>query len=533
MQDRTFSIGIVTFPYGGNGGVANEYPGVGDYKTQITLKAKADPRIKGIHEAAFCDTPITMTRNQAVLWARQVGVDFLLMIDSDMHPDCEMREDPEAKPFWDTSLDFCIKNYDQGPNVVCAPYCGPPPIENVYVFEWVLGSNDCPNDKGRIEQITRERATTLRGIHPCAAQPTGLILFDMRAFELTDPAPYYNELRKQGRTREEALAIIRPWFYYEWEDIYQSKKASTEDVTATRDISFMGWLQHGRDTIYCNWDAWAGHVKPKVVRKPRPLDSKSMHAQYRFAVEQKQTQDKKLRFVGAGQKLEPCPKFEEQPIRHVLEERFIVLPPNDGLSRIGMATPKCDLDELSRIVQEVKPKLAVEIGSWVGESALAICKSLPEDGRLICVDHFQGSPHDGSGRMAARNGSQAVKEAFLKNTEVYRESGQLELWDMSDAKAKSQFCLDSLPPIDFLYLDADHEYEFVKRQIVDWSKFMSPEGVIAGHDYNNLFPGVMRAASEMFDAHVWGDKHDVWYAKVKDLKVQNGKVHEPVAGTTC
>jgi hypothetical protein len=531
MQDRKFTLAIASFPYGGNGGMKNEYPGVRDFLIEVARKTKGDPRIADVFQCDFSDTPITMTRNQAVTWARQVEADFLLMIDSDMQPDCERRDDPEAKPFWDTSWDFVMQHYDKGPNVVCAPYCGPPPISNVYAFYWALDENDCPNDKGRIVQYTREEASRMVGIQPCAAQPTGLILFDMRAFDLTDPLKFYNELRAKGRSREEALALVHPWFYYEWEDVYHSQKASTEDVTATRDMSFHGWLEYGRDTIYTNWDAWAGHVKPKVVRKPRPLDAKTMHAQYRCAVELKQTNEAKMVFIGAGENSDK-PPFE-QSISHALEEqqfeeRMIVVPPDDGIDRIGSATPYRDTFTLTALISQFKPKLVVEIGSWVGESALAICKGLSPSSKLVCIDHFLGSPGDGSGTFATRVGSEKVKETFLRNTKAYRESGQLTLWDVSNNEAL-KIADSKVLTIDFLWLDANHEYDFVKHQILDWSKFMAEDGIIAGHDFDTGFPGVERAVRELFCEFTHIPDTAVWYAKVCDLRQpQNGKVYEHV-----
>lgn len=524
MKDRTFNIAFASFPYGGNGGMSNEYPAVRNFLIEVISKAKSDPRIDEIHQRDFSDTPITMTRNQAVLWARQVGADFLLMIDSDMEPDCELREDLEAKPFWDTSFDFCVKHYDDGPNVVCAPYCGPPPISNVYVFYWSLDENDCLNDRGSIDQYSREQAAMMRGIQPVAAQPTGLILFDMRAFELTDPANFYKHLRQQGKSVEEAKALVHPWFYYEYSDIYQTQKCSTEDVTATRDMSFHGWVATGRETIYCNWDAWAGHVKPKVVRKPRPLDAKAMHAQYRHVVQENQTFDRKMIFVDPGSKSEK-PSRPEQSVEE-----------SDRIIHIGMHTPLHDLDALSLLVGTNRPNLAVEVGSWVGESALAICQALPEGGKLICVDAFLGSSQDGSGRVATMVGPDAVKEAFLANTAEFREKGVLQLWEMLDSDAVRKFdyyqnSQGTAPKIDFLYLDADHEYDFVKRQIEKWTPLMSEDGIIAGHDFEVGFPGVEKAVRECFSEFTHIEGTAVWYARVKDrnLKPQNGKVHERVS----
>jgi hypothetical protein len=58
------------------------------------------------------------------------------------------------------------------------------------------------------------------------------------------------------------------WFYYEYTDQYQQHKGSTEDVTATRDISIHGMLELGYNPLRVNWDAWAGHWKVKCVDKP-------------------------------------------------------------------------------------------------------------------------------------------------------------------------------------------------------------------------------------------------------------------------
>jgi hypothetical protein len=82
----------------------------------------------------------------------------------------------------------------------------------------------------------------------------------MRVFELTEP-------KKEGD---------KPWFYYEHPDIYQSQKASTEDVTMTRDVSLVGTQKLGYNPVFCNWDAWAGHWKPKCVGKPVVIEAKSV-----------------------------------------------------------------------------------------------------------------------------------------------------------------------------------------------------------------------------------------------------------------
>jgi hypothetical protein len=55
--------------------------------------------------------------------------------------------------------------------------------------------------------------------------------------------------------------------------------------------------------------------------------------------------------------------------------------------------------------------------------------------------------------------------------------------------------------LDCVFIDAEHTYEGVKRDIAIWLPKVRPGGWIGGHDYDNLprFPGVRRAVDEAFD----------------------------------
>lgn len=52
--------------------------------------------------------------------------------------------------------------------------------------------------------------------------------------------------------------------------------------------------------------------------------------------------------------------------------------------------------------------------------------------------------------------------------------------------------------MDFVYIDADHNYEGVLKDIQIWYPKVKPNGVFAGHDYAGNCPGVMRAVDEFF-----------------------------------
>jgi hypothetical protein len=260
---------------------------------QTVRKMDRDPRIAEVVSLTYCDTPIPMLRNRAVLDARKAECRYLLMIDSDMAPDLPY---PGARPFWDAAWEFLMERnreewsfreceYALGeggpgntfaemnakafaefpPATVAAPYCGPPPDECVFIFEWQSYESDTPNPNFRLSMVPRESAAIRTGIAEAAALPTGLILYDMRVFDVLPP----------------------PWFRYE-HDPLEAEKHTTEDVYQTRNASLLHLPQ------YAAWDSWAGHVKTKVVGKPLLVTRDQVHASLRQAV---------LRGVDSGDRL--------------------------------------------------------------------------------------------------------------------------------------------------------------------------------------------------------------------------------------
>lgn len=65
--------------------------------------------------------------------------------------------------------------------------------------------------------------------------------------------------------------------------------------------------------------------------------------------------------------------------------------------------------------------------------------------------------------------------------------------------------------LDFVFIDASHDYESVKADIAAWTPKVKPGGMVLGHDWNpERFPGVIQAVTErfgqpqLFPDHVWG-----------------------------
>lgn len=282
MPAQKFNVGFCFFPYGGNGGTSSETPDIRKWLIPTLKKMYADPRIGDIFSEDFSDTPITMTRNKAVEWAQKCpeGIDILVMIDSDQSPDIMLAIDPTAKPFWDSSFDFFCQHYSKGPCVIFGAYCGPPthPLgwgeENPYVFTWANRNSHEPTDM-RLAGMTREHAAMMTGIGEMGAGPTGLIMFDMRAFDLLPKPYFYYDYEQQG---------LECPHCHQRERGPETEKSATEDVNLTRNISLAGIVKLGYNPLYCNWDAWAGHWKPKCVGKPRVITASQVGMHLKQAV---------------------------------------------------------------------------------------------------------------------------------------------------------------------------------------------------------------------------------------------------------
>lgn len=516
MTERKLTIGIARPTYGGNGGVANEAPDIGTWLMNVALKCQEDSRIDGLMHQVFCDTPISMVRNDMIGWALQSGVDVLLMVDSDQAPDMY----PDGKPFFDSSFDFLYKHWERGPCMIVAPYCGPPPHptrggeENVYVFRWANAETETDSPHLRLEAFSRTEASAKAGIEECGAGPTGLCMIDMRLFT--------------------QKIITEPYFDYEWEDdgpqcphCHQPtpgprrQKASTEDVFFFRNLSLNALEKLGYNPLYCNWDSWAGHWKPKCVGKPTGLKADQVHAQLRKAVLENQSAHVKTKvFTPSNRMKELMAKRPAVAVNgHATNGHVEHKPESSPIPDFqwGATMNEADLNSIKRFMtMPAKEKylhdkkfVLVELGTHVGHTARALADHLAHfcGYEVHSVDTFLPSE-----RMKNVPNPPDKYEEFKRNAGPRLDVTIFPHRNTTDDAAKV-WPKDKL--IDFLFIDASHEYEQVKRDILNWGKFVRPGGIICGHDYSHFYPGVKRAVHEVFGWDRISIEQTVW-AVVKE-----------------
>lgn len=148
-----------------------------------------------------------------------------------------------------------------------------------------------------------------------------------------------------------------------------------------------------------------------------------------------------------------------------------------------------------------KMKSIVEVGSWKGRST----KSLLDTGKKVyAVDTWEGSndPNDETKELAKK---EDVFEVFKKNVGHYEN---LKIVKKDSRQAAKLFSDKS---VDMVFIDANHTYEEVKKDIEAWAP--KARKLICGHDYADGWPGVKKAVEE-----IYGDKFrltgSIWFVEV-------------------
>lgn len=558
MQPRKLNVLFVFYSYAGNSTGTSEISALRQWFVPLIVKLKTDPwyleRIGTIDEQTIADTPITMSRNQSVVLARECGADVLVMVDSDMVPDVHLKSDPHAQPFFESSFKFLYEHFDKGPAVIAAPYGGCPPHENMFVFCWDTLMNAGDETRFVLRQYERDEARKMAGIQHAAALPTGLIMYDVRAFELIEPSSKpksetLDDLLCGKITKAQALHAMQDgWFHYEWHDQRAHKKASTEDVQNTRDISLAGQAVLGFNPVYCNWDAWAGHNKVWTVGKPQKYTTENISTSFQQAVQNKDSiQERIVEFNtvlpennGSGRVL------------HAKDEMAASLPPEirqrlnhsdysgERLVSYKYMTGFEEHDAIAKLVRAESARLGrklnvIEVGSYVGESAVTMARTECCE-HILCVDNFASITPEWQAEIgAAIGGPDTLRKLFLKNTRrhecIHLEEGLSA--DVASRVELAKLFRDGIGKADLIFIDADHSYESVYADIVAWFPHLEQGGVIFGHDYHAQdFPGVAQAVHDAFgdDAKPLGEGVAAHFWIVRSGEVKDHRANGKCSG---
>eukprot|EP00439_Symbiodinium_sp_Y106_P058505 s4576_g8.t1 len=144
---------------------------------------------------------------------------------------------------------------------------------------------------------------------------------------------------------------------------------------------------------------------------------------------------------------------------------------------------------LSMLAQEGRELRAAEVGVFKAGTSSRLL-DLFENLRILLVDpyHLHTENHTAefqqleefyvSSKSTFLEASRATQRFRQRASFVLQSSGSLQ-WLRGD--------------LDFVFLDGDHRYSSVRRDLKVFWPLLRPHGILAGHDFSPTFPGVVEA----------------------------------------
>jgi len=161
-------------------------------------------------------------------------------------------------------------------------------------------------------------------------------------------------------------------------------------------------------------------------------------------------------------------------------------------------------DLLASWINKYKFKRVAELGVLDGNTASTIIENCPDLEHYVGIDMWEKPHKYPPGTYLGPIGDQSRK--------VYEELNLNDLYLLTLNKInkvligeKPKVTLIKKPTsiacamfeddyFDLIFIDADHSYEGVKRDILDWKNKVRSGGMLCGHDFS--WPGILKAITE-------------------------------------
>lgn len=157
---------------------------------------------------------------------------------------------------------------------------------------------------------------------------------------------------------------------------------------------------------------------------------------------------------------------------------------------------------LMTVVRRMHPTLVAEIGSWKGDSAIAVAReldALAAPGSVLCVDTWLGGVEhilgdgDNGNWLRREHGFPQIYRQFLANVMHAGMQGRIiPVPQTSTIAARLLAHLGVRPQV--IFLDASHDFIDLSIDLSLYWPLLAEGGVIVGDGYTKFWPGVIAAA---------------------------------------
>lgn len=168
----------------------------------------------------------------------------------------------------------------------------------------------------------------------------------------------------------------------------------------------------------------------------------------------------------------------------------------DGISQL------CGLITMIEYIFDKKPDAHIwcEIGSGMGESA-SIMLGFSKIHKLFCIDNWSITNNYFQEFHTPANFDvdfSKMKDIFYKRLSSQISKNRcIPIYGRSDDLALTA----DIDSIDVVYIDAEHTFEAVKKDLNIWFNKINSGGFLCGHDYTHCWPGVIKAVNEFVESN--------------------------------
>jgi hypothetical protein len=168
-------------------------------------------------------------------------------------------------------------------------------------------------------------------------------------------------------------------------------------------------------------------------------------------------------------------------------------------------------DWLCAMINKNNYSVGAEIGCAKGSTTRVLLARNP-DLKLYAVDLWSVIP-EGNAKDDTYDTwkFEPLKQTFNSVTKPYRNRMTILKgisWEMAGKVADKS--------LDFIFIDAGHDAESVKKDIIAWTPKVKDGGLISGHDFN--LEGVAQALKELIPTYRIGTEYDhVWFAEKEEV----------------
>lgn len=154
----------------------------------------------------------------------------------------------------------------------------------------------------------------------------------------------------------------------------------------------------------------------------------------------------------------------------------------------------CESPAFETLIQRVKPKFVIEVGTWKGGSAIRMAGLLAEnslpDTPILCIDTWLGALEFWADQsqperflaLECKHGYPSVYYRFLANICHSGHAKRITPFPLP-ATTAALWLLRTNLRADLIYIDGSHEEEDVYQDLLDYAPLIAPGGYLFGDDW--------------------------------------------------